>query len=199
MGVDNETILEPNSTVGRDSVRIKSLLSFDSGLFILDMDHMPHAHGLWAAYWCRGTPWPQNGEVDILEGIGSMDHNQISLHTHDNCSMQENDTIYFTGQWVIEKNSLRTNCASDTYTSKLKISEHAINFIFLGGVLTDGCAIAAPKGTFNKAFNDAGGGVYAMEWDHEKYIKVWNFVRPNVPSDISKVRKSSCNVILILG
>ena len=28
-----------------------------------------------------------------------------------------------------------------------------------------------------------------MEWDNEKFIRIWNFVRPNVPADIVNVRK----------
>jgi hypothetical protein len=35
-----------------------------------------------------------------------------------------------------------------------------------------GCSTEAPDGTFNVPFNRAGGGVFAMEWDNQKFIRV---------------------------
>jgi hypothetical protein len=49
----------------------------------------------------------------------------------------------------------------------------------------------ATKGTFNTDFNHAGGGVYAMQWEREKFIKTWIFVQPNIPTDIVSVRQNS--------
>uniref|UniRef100_A0A914CX67 Uncharacterized protein n=1 Tax=Acrobeloides nanus TaxID=290746 RepID=A0A914CX67_9BILA len=54
------------------------------------------------------------------------------------------------------------------------------------GTHDSGCGVAAPPGTYNVGFNQAGGGVFAMEWDPErKFIRGWNFVKPNIPSDIN--------------
>ena len=50
-----------------------------------------------------------------------------------------------------------------------------------------GCSIKAPKGTFQDAFNAAGGGVFALQWDRNNYIRVWNFINPNIPDDIKNV------------
>ena len=57
----------------------------------------------------------------------------------------------------------------------------------LGNNTNDGCGIQAQNNTFNTGFNQAGGGVFALEWDREKFIRVWNFVRPNIPDDIAQV------------
>ena len=70
-------------------------------------------------------------------------------------------------------------------------------FISLLGINTnDGCGIQAPNGTYNTMFNQAGGGVFVLEWDREKFIRVWNFVHPNVPNDLLSVfKKMTINTI----
>ena len=55
---------------GRNSIRINSKKRYTHGLFILDMDHMPAAQcGSWPAFWTDGPNWPNNGEIDIIEGM----------------------------------------------------------------------------------------------------------------------------------
>lgn len=31
---------------------------------------LPEAYGMWPAFWSYGNPWPTQGEIDIMEGIG---------------------------------------------------------------------------------------------------------------------------------
>lgn len=66
---NNKVIIKAdNSTVtpnGRPSVRIVSQASYSSGLFILDLEHMPSGCGTWPAYWMVGPDWPNNGEIDV--------------------------------------------------------------------------------------------------------------------------------------
>lgn len=71
---------------------------------------MPTGKGLWPAFWSYGPNWPNSGEIDILEGIWTMNYNQISLHTREGCAMQVNDSIYFNGTWVLQYNKPGTNC-----------------------------------------------------------------------------------------
>ena len=59
---------------------------------------------------------------------------------------------------------------------------------------SNGCGVSAATGTFNTAFNQAGGGVFAMEWVRSKFIRVWNFVQPNIPSNIISVRICSIHL-----
>lgn len=54
---------------GRDSVRIESKTLYTHGLFIVDLQHMPASTcGTWPAFWLFGDDWPNNGEIDIIEG-----------------------------------------------------------------------------------------------------------------------------------
>jgi len=55
MGVDY-TNMAPS---GRQSVRVTSKASYNQGLIILDLAHMPDSTcGLWPAFWTVGPNWP---------------------------------------------------------------------------------------------------------------------------------------------
>jgi hypothetical protein len=55
MGADS-TNVTPN---GRPSIRITSVNSYNSGLFIADIAHMPGSIcGAWPAFWTVGPNWP---------------------------------------------------------------------------------------------------------------------------------------------
>lgn len=43
---------------GRKSVRVSSSQSFSSGLFVVDVGHMPTGCGTWPAFWLVGPNWP---------------------------------------------------------------------------------------------------------------------------------------------
>lgn len=61
MGVDYETKAPSN---GRGSVRLTSTKSYNSGLVIVDLEHMPGGIcGTWPAFWMVGPDWPTNGEI----------------------------------------------------------------------------------------------------------------------------------------
>ena len=152
-------IADPTSstTKGRDSVRISSTKSFNKGLFILDLLHMPkNVCGSWPAFWLLGPDWPKGGEIDILEGVNAQQGNQMTLHTSEGCSLQPGG---FSGKLETQ------NCGPDEKNT--------------------GCAItsADPSG-FGDGFNRGNGGVYATEWTG-KDISIWFFPREKIPSDIS--------------
>uniref|UniRef100_A0A914DP19 GH16 domain-containing protein n=1 Tax=Acrobeloides nanus TaxID=290746 RepID=A0A914DP19_9BILA len=130
---------------------------------------MPSGNTTWPSWWFQGPNWPNNGEIDVLEGVYGMNYNLISLHTGNNCTMQQNYSTYFNGTWVDSGNKPYLSCyqyANSTNTTN------------------QGCSVEAPKGTFQDAFNAAGGGVFALQWDRNNYIRVWNFINPNIPDDI---------------
>lgn len=58
---DNTTI----TTTGRQSVRLVSTASYNTGLFIFDLEHMPTGCGTWPAFWMVGPNWPNSGEIDV--------------------------------------------------------------------------------------------------------------------------------------
>ncbi|KAI1264204.1 glycoside hydrolase family 16 protein [Xylariaceae sp. FL1019] len=162
LGVDSINTYA-TSDKGRPSVRITSKDDFTHGLFIADFAHMPGSScGTWPAFWAfndqdDGTLWPAGGEVDIIEGANTAQRNLFSAHTEPGC---QNPSTGFTGVQGPD------DCSED------------INNI--------GCNYAAPvvdSATYGDAFNAAGGGVYALEWDSE-FLKIWHFPRSTVPNDI---------------
>ncbi len=43
---------------------------------------LPAGAGLWPAFWVMGSskPWPENGEIDIMENVGEPDWTNVALH-----------------------------------------------------------------------------------------------------------------------
>lgn len=69
----------------RNSIKMESKISFNGGLFIFDIEHLPSAPGTWPALWLKGPDWPINGEIDIIEGANMNTKNQSTLHTTKGC------------------------------------------------------------------------------------------------------------------
>ncbi|KAI9662447.1 MAG: hypothetical protein M1821_008614 [Bathelium mastoideum] len=148
MGADHNT----TTTNGRPSLRLQSKDSYNSGLFVLDLSHMPGGEcASWPAFWLlgykNGQQWPAGGEVDIIEGVNNQNGNDMTLHTNPGCSLKNNGG--FSGQMQLSK----MDCGAG------------------GG--HEGCQIADQQGggsangtnpSFGAGFNAAGGGVYATEW-----------------------------------
>lgn len=158
VGVDtNNTASKP----GRQSVRLESTNTYNHGLVILDLNHMPGSVcGTWPAFWMLGSSWPNNGEIDIIEGVNDQSSNQFTLHTSDGCSI---DNTGLSG-------SVQT---SNCYVQASDQSENA------------GCAITSSSdSSYGDGFNGNGGGVYATEWTGDA-INVWVFPNSSIPSDIS--------------
>jgi hypothetical protein len=159
MGVDSTNTA---SGRGRDSVRIASKNTYNHGLVILDLAHMPAgACGTWPAFWMLGPDWPYEGEIDIIEGVNGQASNNMAMHTDAGCTIT--NTGAFSG-------SLETaNCDVDA----------------AGQSTNAGCSIrSADDSSFGSGFNSVGGGVYATEWTSEA-ISIWFFPRGSVPSDIT--------------
>jgi hypothetical protein len=69
MRADHVNVVGPNER-GRRSVRIISNAAYDELVLVLDLQHMPEGCSTWPAFWTKSAtgPWPQGGEIDILEG-----------------------------------------------------------------------------------------------------------------------------------
>ena len=51
-------------------------------------------HQVWPSIWTKGNAWPDNGEIDIIEGVNHNPSNQMSLHTFAGCSAATNTTAF---------------------------------------------------------------------------------------------------------
>ncbi|KAH9174700.1 glycoside hydrolase family 16 protein [Lactarius sanguifluus] len=90
---------------------------------------------VWPAFWTKGPTWPDDGEIDIIEGVNLMGANQYALHTLPGCSQPLG--VVQTGV------SGATDCSQP---SGCIVSETSPN-------------------SFNEGFATAGGGVWATQFD----------------------------------
>ncbi|TDL21114.1 endo-beta-glucanase [Rickenella mellea] len=144
---------------GRNAVRIESVKSYTTHVIIFDINHMPQGCATWPAAWEVGGKWPDEGEVDILEGVNDNIPNQSTLHTNAGCTMPS--TRQQTGT------STGTDCNVATTGNS-------------------GCGVVSNKpNIYGKAFNSNGGGWYAMERT-STFINVYFWARndASVPTDV---------------
>ncbi|KAF8347856.1 glycoside hydrolase family 16 protein [Amanita rubescens] len=148
----------------RNSVRIQSTKTYNSGLFIADFEAMPWGCGVWPAYWSCGPNWPNAGEIDIIEGVNLNSFNQYTLHSApDSTCTLTNAGLEVLGSIMGGKTGV--TCAS---------SESA----------DAGCAYQDTNATsFGSGFNAANGGVFAHLWDSTG-VTMWHFTRSQIPADI---------------
>ncbi|THV04719.1 endo-beta-glucanase [Dendrothele bispora CBS 962.96] len=150
--------LDPNGA-GRDSVRIQSLHQYTTATLIFNIRHMPQGCGTWPAVWTVGANWPNQGEVDILEGVNDQGPNTATLHTSSGCTMPASRSQ--TG------NALQNDC-------NVAVNSNA------------GCGVRfTDSRSYGPTFNANGGGWYAME-RRNTGIKVWFWSRNDgsVPAEV---------------
>lgn len=165
LGVDSTTVLSGAGGPGRNALRMYSTRTYEHGLVIADIAHMPGGIcGVWPAFWMLGTSatWPLAGEIDIVEGVHDQRFNRMTLHT-DAGVVVANDTSSFTGDLV----------TADCDVNAPDQDKNA------------GCQIADQPTTpsFGVPFNQMDGGVFAVEWTAQS-IQIWFFPRSNVPPDV---------------
>ncbi|MCJ1376361.1 hypothetical protein MMC20_007603 [Loxospora ochrophaea] len=151
---------------GRPSVRLTSQKSYNNGLLVADVAHMPSSTcGTWPALWMVGPNWPNDGEIDIIEGVNEQASNSMTLHTSAGCAVNNNSpTAPFSG------NLTTPNCDVNAP----------------GQSPNAGCQVMAPTSatnTFGSGFNSAGGGIYATEFT-SRFIRIWFFPRSQIPADL---------------
>jgi hypothetical protein len=176
MGVDYTT----KDTAGRASVRLESKKSWNHGLMIADIRHMPSSEcGSWPAMWLLSSSdkWPMGGEIDILEGVNDYTSNSVTLHTSKGCMVDNSTSGAVSGGTSMADAPFSGTMSTDDCGVKapgqgenVGCSIHApdsMSGVQMGG--TDNAAI--PLSTYGTDYNKAGGGIYATEWT-EKSISV---------------------------
>ena len=156
MGTDDKD--NNPSLPGRHSTRVHSKKSYTRGLFIADIKHMPsQACAVWPAFWTVGENWPNNGEIDILENVNLETQNRVTLHTSAGCVMKSAGSS--------ERSTLlEDDCNTDEGRT--------------------GCGFQTnSQANYGLDFNNADGGVYAMEWTSD-VIQVWHFMRKDIPKEL---------------
>ncbi|KZT28457.1 glycoside hydrolase family 16 protein [Neolentinus lepideus HHB14362 ss-1] len=153
--VDNTTNVPWNDK--RNSVEISTQDFYGIGsVFVADFAHLPYGCSVWPAFWTRGKVWPDQGEIDIIETVNLMGHNQMALHTTSGCThTTPSSQVGSSGE---------TNCNATSGS---------------------GCTVAEQKAnSFGSDFASAGGGVFATQFDVSG-IYIWFWSRADVPSTIS--------------
>jgi len=71
------------------SIRLMTKQTYNKGLFILDVAHVPTGPGTWPAWWMYGPNWPYNGEFDMFEIVNAGTESKTSIHTSKGCEMPQ--------------------------------------------------------------------------------------------------------------
>ncbi|KAF5376167.1 hypothetical protein D9757_009320 [Collybiopsis confluens] len=179
--VDNmHSVAYPNK---RNSVRITTKDLYGAGsLWIIDLVHIPYGCSVWpgntiplcsrdcspeifAAFWTMGPKWPDDGEIDIIEGINLMPSNQMALHTTSGCFHN-----YTPPNQIGE--TLMTDCSSPS-----------------------GCTVGElQQNSFQSGFAEMGGGVFAAQFDvaGSNFVPSGSGAqRPNIPASITQADSTS--------
>lgn len=165
IGVDTRTKYSTNSnssTSGRPSVRLESRALYNRMLMVADIEHMPTGCGAWPALWTYGNvTWPDQGEIDILEGVNSQTNNWMTLHTTPGCSMRSTGAADF-----FKTNNCNSNEGKDGCPQRLPEAGSGFN------------VSASRSANYGVGFNQNKGGAYVMEWTSEDF-NIWFMPRDN--------------------
>lgn len=142
----------------RMSVRLTSDKAWDKGLFVADIAHMPTSScGVWPAFWLFGPDWPNQGEIDVIEGVNTQESNKVTLHTGPGCHINNEGTMDST---------------------ELKETDCNAGDAFMGCTQS-----TSSNENYGDGFNAIGGGVYAIDWTEQR-IAVWFFPRGSIPDNV---------------
>ncbi|KAF8520726.1 hypothetical protein BU17DRAFT_75556 [Hysterangium stoloniferum] len=164
--VDNTTNVPFN--LKRDTVRITSTDSYDFGsLWVFNVVHLPYGCSstfILALFFglqltITGALWPDDGEIDIVEGVNMMTQNQMAVHTLPGLALSECTSNYFI---------FLHHCSTASGCTVLDTTQQA---------------------SFGPAFAQAQGGIWATQFDVAGiFIWFWNRasipanLQPSAPS-----------------
>jgi hypothetical protein len=146
----------PAAADARQSVRVSSRATFDVNTFggadtllvVADIRHIPSGCAVWPAFWMLGPTWPDDGEIDMIEGVNGQEYTESTLHTSPGCTQQSVPSSLFSGRRAkstLDKNLNATDCFVHARSQGPN----------------QGCGILGPPGSLGADFNELGGGVFA--------------------------------------
>ncbi len=182
-----QTIIRAGAPAGnapRRTIRLVSQNMHNSGLFVMDATHVPAGLTTWPSFWLTareppGGSWACHGEIDIIEGVNSVDtassRNATTLHTSDH-----------TGP---DGKRVACNQAGVPGIGNPACGAGAPGTCGCDGKSVcpyQGCGVVSTNtASFGAGFNNAGGGVYAMELTPDTArVTVWFFPRGAIPADL---------------
>ena len=142
---------------------------------------MPSGLAVWTAFWLTGSnfpsdsTWAAHGEIDIIEGVNSVDlassFNTTTLHTNAKPGVAKCDQSGISG--ISNDGNCESGKDSGCGWGKSQVCPY------------NGCGVKSNNNkTFGYGFNQNKGGVYACELTSGGQITVWFFPRSNIPEDI---------------
>lgn len=180
MSADTVTVLDSTNDLtggkGRRSLRLESFKTFQSGLFVIQVKHIPTGCGIWPAFWLFGADrsheWPAWGEYDLIEGVHEATVVQTALHTSQGCNQSRMvPGEDFNGTWSRGKSK---PVADDCFVQAE------------GQFPNQGCSQNGPANSFGAELNERGGGTFAGEWDPVgKRIRSWFWPNGSEPLDLN--------------
>ncbi|KAI9199286.1 concanavalin A-like lectin/glucanase domain-containing protein [Polychytrium aggregatum] len=162
--VDNSSVLAADA-IGRPSIRIHSIQTVTTGLYVFDIGHVPVACGTWPALWFKKTSVqdPTATEIDVYETIDFRKTNGIGFYSNGNCSASTQSSQ------LLNLTQTTLNCGIDP---KNRAALSGCNYNDL------------PISSAGTGFNQQGGGVYAMEMT-SNYMNYYYWPRSQIPSDLT--------------
>lgn len=114
-------------------MRLESKDTFDNGILIADIAHMPgNQCGIWPAFWTYNMQEDPIGEVDIIEGISHQADNVISLHTCNKCKFTSGSQ---TGTDLRSDCSLGGDCQDNSPNQCVSLSSTGLDAVFISTTL----------------------------------------------------------------
>merc|ERR1712232_76408 len=123
-----------------------------------------------------GINWPNNGEIDIVEGVNYQSVAKTALHTSRGCAMDAVNAELSTGTWdtAVGVPDAKTGIPDPTF--------RYANDCYVYNPqqwLNQGCVAVDSKnggGSLGAPLNKKGGGVFVLEWDPDSNrIRSWVF------------------------
>jgi hypothetical protein len=116
---------------------------------------------VWPSFFTRGTDWPIDGEVDIVQNYNLASQNRYALQAPASASCTHSPHSAETGSTDVQ------DCTAP------------------GPANNSGCGVLDPSTeSFGQNFANAGGGVFAAHLDGSG-VRLWFFPRNTIPSDIT--------------